>query len=586
MAISRRSLLRATALSLGAVGLGSTGAGALSVLPSSVKEVLSVAVARPRTAGHRAALARFDDTHAIVDGGVELLLWPGDLARLQATGMPFEVTIPDLLAHDRDARAEAAVVPAPNARPVPGGVTDYRDLQDFYDDFDLLVTMAEVDPDLTVEVITLPNASFEGRTIKAVEIYRGDGHDGRGVAYIDGCHHAREWPAAEYCSIYARWLVETDLDTGAADHERVVDMLDAVRVRICPVVNVDGFVYSRSWAGTVMDTSTLGIVAGGQGAYVRKTQRNNPLVTTGTDSDVFYGVDPNRNYAYLWGGTTGSLVGGVDAPLFASTSANPLDQTYYGLEPFSEPETDNNRQFFLTNNVITYLSNHTQGRLILRPWGHTEMRCPDEDLLVDLGERMSEATEHDGLVGYESKIGLGLYPTLGTSNDWAYAATGTLGYVIENSSGDFHPEYSSLHAPGNVWPHIMQMFLLACEEAAEDRAFGTLTGQVLDADGQGVQASLVLTKSFETPFADLATYQGTGQLTAGGSALEETIAIPLQTRPDGTFRWHINPSTRPIAELEGAEEEWVLVAEAGGASAQTTVMVGRDESLHLELQLG
>ncbi len=592
MAFSRRSFLRAAALSVGAIGLGTpAAAGALTTLPSTAREVLQVVVARPQTAAHRAALARFDDTHAMVDGGVELLLWPGDLARLQATGMPFEVTVTDLLTHERDAAIAAEV--APNALPVPGDVTDYRDLEEFYADFDLLVTMAEADPELTVEVIELPNASFEGRTVKAVEIYLGDGHDGRGVAYVDGCHHAREWPAAEYCAIYARWLVETALDSSADKHGRVTDMLGAVRVRICPVINVDGFAYSRSWAGTALDNSTLGIVAGGQGAYVRKTKRNNPVTTTGVESPVFYGVDPNRNYAYLWGGTTGGLltVGDVSYPLFASTSANPIDQTYYGTEPFSEPEVDNNRQFFLTNNVITYLSNHTQGRLILRPWGHTTDACPDDALLTDLGARMSVATEHDGLVGYENKIGLGLYPTIGTSNDWAYAATGTLGYVIENSLGNFHPAYSSLHGPGNAWPSVIEMFLIASEEAALPRAFSTLTGTITDADGQPTSAVLVLTKTFSTPFqpldpTDPTAYQGTGQLTALADSLEETIRIELTTRPDGTFTWHVNPSTRPIAELEGATETWTLTADTGLASTSVEFEIARGESKVLDLQVG
>lgn len=576
MAFSRRSFLRAAALSVGAIGLGGTAASAtgLASLPISAPDALSRVVAFPRTEAHRRALSHFDDTHAVIDGGVELLLWPGDLARLQATGMPYRLDVADVLAHERSMAEAAKVAPDARLADIPGGITEYRTLDQIHAELDQLAADAAESADLHVEVVTLPHASFEGRTIKAVEISVGDPGDGRGVSYIDGCHHAREWPAAELSLIFAHYLVEQALD----GDQRVLDLLGKVAVRICPVINVDGFAYSRGWADTPLDNPNLGIVAGGQGAYVRKTQRNNPLMTTGVDSEVFYGVDPNRNYAYLWGGTTGSIVNGVDAPIFASTSSNPLDQTYYGTEPFSEPCTRNNQEYFLSTNVLTYLSNHTQGRLILRPWGHTTEECPDADLLIDLGARMSAATAHDGFGGYESKIGLGLYPTLGTSNDWAYAATGTLGYVIENSLGEFHPPYGSLHGPGNTWPYVVEMFMLSCEEAALPRSHSILTGKVRDADGAEVPATLTLTKTFQTPFADLETYQGTGQYTAMAQALEETIELTLST--DGSFGWHVNPSTRPIAEIGGAEEAYVLTATtADGKTGTTQVVVARGEQV-------
>ena len=581
MALSRRSFLRAAALSMGAISMGATtaSASAVTALPSTLKDVLQVVVAFPRTDRQRAALPNFDDTHAIVDGGVELLLWPGDLARLQATGMPYEVRIADLLAHEAAEASTAAAVDTVVA--VPGGVTDYRDLADFHAVFEQLERDAAEHPGLHARVITLPIRSFEGREIKGVEIWMGEEADGRGIAYVDGCHHAREWPAAEYPALFARWLV----DEAVAGNGRVTSMLSGVKVRIVPVINVDGFAYSRSWAGTVMDNSTLGIVAGGQGAYVRKTQRNNPLVTTGVDSPIFYGVDPNRNYAYLWGGTTGSLVNGVDAPIFASTSSNPTDQTYYGTEPFSEPEVANNRDFFLHNNVITYLSNHTSGRLILRPWGHTTDACPDEALLVEMGDAMSRATETDDLVGYESKIGLGLYPTLGTSNDWAYAATGTLGYVIEHSTA-FHPGYFSFHGPGTQWPYVMEMFLRAAEYAGDPRCFATLTGKITDASGAALAGTITLAKAFTTPFAGLEEYQGTGQLTAMASELEEAIELTLPVGPTGEWEWHVNPSTRPIAEIGNTVETYRMTVTTAVGSHTQDVEVVRGQALALDVVIG
>jgi hypothetical protein len=301
-------------------------------------------------------------------------------------------------------------------------------------------------------------------------------------------------------------------------------------------------------------------------------------------------VDPNRNYAYLWGGTTGGLVSGLppavdqQIPFYAQTSPNPVDQTYFGTAAFSEPDTQNTRAFFLANNVITYLSNHTSGRLMLRPWGHTTDPCPDDALLTELGQALSDAMidEDLGLGPYQNKIGLGLYPTNGTSNDWAYAVTGTLGYVVEHSTA-FHPAYTTLHAPGVQWRNVMEMFTIACEGALDPRATGVLTGRVVDASGQGVQADLTLAKTSTTPYSSNGGIRDLGSTTAGATSLEEQQVMTLRTRPDGTFRWTLNPSTRPIAD---AEEAYALTATAPGGTAVREVVLARGGSLALDLVLG
>jgi hypothetical protein len=598
MPLSRRSFIHALAMGGAAASLGigstagATAAGtAVAGAPAAgtaAADLLQLAVAFPRTAAERAVVARLDDTHAIVDGGVELLLWPGDVATLLQAGVPFRITVADLLARDR-AEAEAATTAAVDLDAIPGGKDDYQPLEAIYAEFEAL---AAAHPDL-VRVITQPEPSLEGREVKGVEIYRGDGGDGRPVAYIDGCHHAREWPAADYCRLFAHHLVET------AGTPRTDAILDGVRVRLVPVVNVDGYVHTFTHKGKATDNANLGIVAGGQGAYVRKNNRVAPAdeahavdLAGGTsltgEQDAHYGVDPNRNYAYLWGGTTGALVDGVPpapaaetVPLYASTSPNPVDQTYFGTDAFSEPDTRNTRAFFLTNAVVTYLSNHTQGRLMLRPWGHTTDPCPDDELLTELGQAMSDAMiPYDPAERpYENKIGLGLYATNGTSNDWAYAVTGTLGYVVEHSTA-FHPAYTSQHAPGVQWPGVMEMFTIACEEALAARSHSVLRGRVADAAGQAVQATLTLTKATTTPYSRNGGVRDLGSLTAGRTELEELQVLTLTTQPDGTFTWHVNPSTRPIAE---AEEAYTLTVEAAGRTTSTAVVVARGQSLDLDL---
>ncbi|HWG93357.1 MAG TPA: M14 family zinc carboxypeptidase [Mycobacteriales bacterium] len=590
MDLSRRTFLRTSAYAGTAAALaGSSAASAAGLLGGRdvpAGTVLQLAVARPQTAAHRALLSRLDDTHAVVDGGVELLLWPGDAAALLEAGVPFTVTVPDLLARDRALEAAAS---AALAGRVPGGKDDYQPLDAIYAELDELAARR---PDLA-RVVTLPHPSLEGRTVKGIELSRGDAGDGRPVAYFDGCHHAREWPSADYCRIFAHHLVET------AGTPRTDAVLDGLLVRIVPVVNVDGYVHSFTHKGQATDNSTLGIVAGGQGAYVRKNNRVAPVDAAHAvdvaaspvgEVDPHYGVDPNRNYAYLWGGTTGGLVNipapaGETVPFFAQTSPNPVDQTYFGTDAFSEPDTRNTRDFFLSHAVVTYLSNHTQGRLVLRPWGHTTVPSPDDALLTELGQALSDAmrdpVNHFG--PYENKIGLGLYATNGTSNDWAYAATGTLGYVIEHSTA-FHPPYTSAHAPGQQWPQVVEMFTRACEEALRPRSHSVLTGTVTR-DGAPVPARLTLTRTTATPYSRNGGVRDVGSATARRTELTETVSLVLET--DGAFTWHVNPSSRPIAERPSGPEAYTLVAEALDGSGTTTqqVVVDRGQARELDLRL-
>jgi hypothetical protein len=588
--LSRRTLLRASAYAGGAAALAggsaASAAGLLTRAGAPAGTVLQLAVAHPQNAVQRELLARMDDTHAVVDGGVELLLWPGDAARLAEAGVPFRITVPDLVA--RDAALEAAT--AELAGTIPGGKTDYQPLDAIYAEFDALAARR---PDLA-RVVQLPHRSLEGRTVKGIEIYRGNAGDGRPVAYFDGCHHAREWPSADYCRLFAHHLVET------AGTPRTDAVLDGLRVRIVPVVNVDGYVHSFSHKGRPTDESLLGIVAGGQGAYVRKNNRVAPAdqahaadvsASPAGEVDAHYGVDPNRNYSYLWGGTTGGLVNipppaGETVPFFAQTSPNPTDQTYFGTDAFSEPDTRNTRDFFLSNAVVTYLSNHTQGRLVLRPWGHTSVPAPDEALLVQLGKALADAMIDpvNRFPAYQNNIGLGLYATNGTSNDWAYAVTGTLGYVIEHSTA-FHPPYASAHAPGQQFPQAMEMFTRACEEALRLRSHSVLRGAVTRG-GTPVPATLTLSRTARTPYSRNGGVRDLGSVTARRTELEESVVLALETAT-GAFTWHVNPSSRPIADRSAGPESYTLTVQAldGSGTATRKVVVERGQVLDLDIAL-
>src|SRR3712207_6069567 len=97
---SRRDLLRRGALTAGGVAaatvLGSAQPvfGAVAARPVTA-DGLSFARVWPATRRQAAALAQFDDTHAVfADGSMEFLLWPGDRRKLDALGVRYQVFTP------------------------------------------------------------------------------------------------------------------------------------------------------------------------------------------------------------------------------------------------------------------------------------------------------------------------------------------------------------------------------------------------------------------------------------------------------------------------------------------------------------
>ena len=79
------------------------------------------------------------------------------------------------------------------------------------------------------------------------------------------------------------------------------------------------------------------------------------------------GTDLNRNYGYRWGCCGGS-------------SGSPSASTYRGSGPFSAPETQALRDFVRSRvvdgvqQIRAHITLHTNGELILWPYGYTQDR--------------------------------------------------------------------------------------------------------------------------------------------------------------------------------------------------------------------
>lgn len=486
-----------------AAGLAIAGpARAAARLGGSGGSTLMLAWARPSAPSHWSALAGFDLTHQAGRGGVEILLWPGDEARLRAAGIPHEITVGDLAERDqalpRPARSSALAEQ-------PGERIDYRHLADYEKD---LHDLAAARPELG-RVFALPEPSAGGRVVYGLEIAEAVRRpDGRPTLYVDGLHHAREWPSGEMAIMFAH-----DLVTNFGRDARVTRLLRSLRVVVVPVVNPDGFVHSRTHLYDDRNSSTaLPAIAAGLASYWRKNRRTftHDAGLGHLDGHAAYGVDPNRNYSFGFGGP--------------GTSPIHLHQTHRGPSPFSEPETRNVSRTVLSRTVTAALSHHTYSDLVLRPWGHTRNHCPDEALLRTLGDAMAE---HNG---YRSQKGIDLYPTTGTMSDWSYAAVGALGYTFEHGRS-FHPPYAD-HVP-DYYANNREPFLMLAEAAADPAHHAVIRGRTIT-NGKGAPEAVTVRKAVTLP-----TQSGPHQ---------DPIEIALSSDSDGRFEVHLGPSTPPLAE--------------------------------------
>ncbi|MFJ7071837.1 M14 family metallopeptidase [Streptomyces sp. NPDC098781] len=310
------------------------------------------------------------------------------------------------------------------------------------------------------EVITPPHPTHEGRTTHLLRVGTRPSDEVPGILFLGGVH-AREWVPPDALVSLAADLLEahdrgTGLGYGASSFTaaQVRGVLEDVNLFFYPCVNPDGRAFSQATS-----------------AMWRKNRRPAPA---GSTAPSCVGVDLNRNFDFLWDHKAKFA---PDADVH--TSDKPCDpQVYRGPAAASEPET---------RNVVWALDNHPRIRwmvdvhsavpVILHNWGSDQnqsitptdnFRNPDRDgvrgrpddgigefipepdlkIAVEVAERMNDAVRAVRGVDYGVEPAYGLYPTSGTSDDYAYSrhfthppAAKVFGYTIE--CGDaFQPVFS------------------------------------------------------------------------------------------------------------------------------------------------
>jgi hypothetical protein len=580
-----RSLTLSTQLSRLDLSQVATPAGRISLVDVPLAD---------RAAPARLQATGLDVTHDVDSRSARVLSHgDDDLAALRAAGFTARTVIGDVAADDALARTRerrASRRQAPDGPSLPTGRTTYRQYEDYQRE---LKEIAARFPSI-VRPFALRNKTFQGRELQVLEIAHDVGRkdDGRPTFILNGLHHAREWPAAESIMEFAWDLVSND-----GKDPRITKLLDEVRFLVMPLTNADGFVVSRGApdpdpdettdVGAAYSLATGVVVLGGSLAYKRKNCNPGLPIGALVPCEFAIGTDPNRNYAESWGGP--------------GASSNPNDQSYRGTGPFSEPEPLAVRELVSQANGTSLLTIHNVAALVLRPPGlKADGFAPDEEALKALGQQMADAT------GYTNQYGFELYDTTGTTDDWAYAATGAFSYTIElgPEDGVFHGAYQRhvvdqyLGTGTRAGKGVREAYLLAAE-AARNPAF---TSRVAGRAPAG--RTLRLTKTFDTETSDVcavaealpinspvALGEGVDPTscvgTTGVKRVPESLDVTTVVPRGGSFEWWINPSTRPFEAKAGSREVYTLTCEDAGKVQQTTrLFVARGETARVELPCG
>jgi hypothetical protein len=250
--------------------------------------------------------------------------------------------------------------------------------------------------------------------------------------FITSAIHAREYTTAELVTRLAEQLVNnygTDADT--------TWLLDYHEVHLMLQSNPDG----RKWAEA--------------GYYWRKNTNQNYCSPT----SIYRGADLNRNFEFQWGCCGGS-------------SGYQCDQTYRGPYPASEPEVQA-IQYYMMDQFEDqrgpdlsdpapldasgiYLDIHSSGELVLWPWGFTSSPAPNGLQLQTLGRKFAFFN------GHHPQQAIGLYPTDGATDDFAYGELGLAAYTFELGTQFFEP---CSYFENNIVPNNIAALIYAIKVA-------------------------------------------------------------------------------------------------------------------------
>ncbi len=377
--------------------------------------------------------------------------------------------------------------------------------------------------------------SATGYDLKAITLTNQTNRGVKPVFLLQGGIHARELVPPELATRFIQYLLANyGIDADATW------LLDDHQIVVVPLYNPDG--------RKIAETGQL--------------KRKNMNMLTGGCSQVSTGIDLNRNYSFSWGV--------VNMP-----TDPPCGETWPGLVAASEPETqamqalmaslfpdqrapDRNSPAPIDATGVS-LDMHSTGNLTLYPWGQDNLPPPNLQLRT-IARKMA------GYNGYNPIQTIQLYPTSGTSQDFAYGEFGIAGLGMESGSGSgtcggFMPPYSCMDGGtgGSFW-NLNRPVLLYLAKIARTPY---MTGEGPTAETLTITKSRIISYNLRAQISDV--FNGNQNVEAAELYLDVPPwrgGTPIPMSPeDGSFNSpsefvisHINiPSGRHTVYVRGRD---------------------------------
>jgi len=203
--------------------------------------------------------------------------------------------------------------------------------------------------------------------------------------------HSRELSAL-MGNIYFMWYLLENYATDPA----VKNLVDNNELFFVPIVNPDGLKWNEKVnpSGGGMNRTNL------RGFSTSDPTNNSNYIEN-------YGVDPNRNFNYLWG----------SAGLSSGSSGSYSSSTYRGPSAFSEPESQIMRDFILDKNFKTAVWMHSYANGIPHPYGGIPTQISGRE--EEMAKWHEDMTRYNRYI-YGAQV---LSPANGIADDWMLGGT-------------------------------------------------------------------------------------------------------------------------------------------------------------------
>ena len=479
----------------------------------------------------------FDHAEVIAGEYIETWLSESEIKMLNKSGIPYQITIDDWMRYYNNLPKMTA---QEISDAIQNSIDEYNVSHSIYGSMGGYLIFSEVVNKLDSMRIEYPNLisekfsignSVENRAMWTVRVSNSpNAPTGRPEVWFHSLIHAREPMSMEQSLYFMYWLMENYNIDPIATY-----ILRNRELYFTPVFNPDGYEYNRS-------TDPTG------GGMWRKNRKLN--------SGTTYGIDLNRNFGTyaFWNSTNNG------------SSTVPSSDTYRGLSPFSEPETQNARDFVISRNFKGALSYHTYGNYLIRPWGYVDAPSPDENIFQSFSQDMV-LNNHFTLGRSNQTVNYGVR---GVTDDWYYFDSAHAKMIAMT------PEVGT--GTDGFWPLQSRILPLAKSTVSQNIYFALACGAYVAPSKTSLSKENYLpgeSGSFKVNF------KNKGLLNASNVKIELTSQSPLVSIQTNSFSY---PNVNTFAS-DSAQFNFTVAANAVLNSAiKTTLKIKHNDTNTVYIQ--